>query len=68
MKLSKDEDLDVAYVQLRKGKVDRTVEIRPGILVDISSKGDVLGIEILSMSKLAPELKTQKSVRKTRSA
>lgn len=56
MEVTKDEALDVAYVRLRRGKVARTVEIRPGILVDVDKKGDVVGIEVLSVSKLAPAL------------
>jgi uncharacterized protein YuzE len=56
MKVKKDTKLDVAYVQLRKGKVHSTVELRPGLLFDFDKKGEVIGIEVLSLEKLAPLL------------
>jgi uncharacterized protein YuzE len=56
METTKDEKLDVAYVRLRHGKVSKTIEIKPGILLDIDNSGEVLGIEVLSVSKLAPSL------------
>jgi uncharacterized protein YuzE len=59
-----DQKLDVAYVELRKGKVARTVEFRPGMLVDFDVSGQVLGIEILSAQELAPVV-TKNSHRKT---
>ena len=59
MKITKDETLDVAYVKLRRGKVDKTVELRPGLLFDIDKKGEIVGIEIMSLDKLAPIIKKQ---------
>ena len=56
METTKDEKLDVAYVRLRNGKVAKTVEIKPRIQLDIDRCGEVLGIEVLSVSKLAPSL------------
>lgn len=56
MEITRDNELDVAYVRLRNGKVKQTVEMRPGVLMDLDDEGEVLGIEILSVSKLAPKL------------
>ena len=56
MKMKTDEKLDVGYVVFRKGKVAETVEIRPGVLLDLDSEGEVLGIEVLSLKALAPAL------------
>lgn len=56
MKIEKDIKNDVAYILLRKGNVHRTFELRPGILIDFDKKGEVVGIEILSLSKLGPKL------------
>jgi uncharacterized protein YuzE len=64
METTKDEKLDVAYVRLRNGKVAKTVEIKPGILLDIDSSGEVLGIEVLSVSKLAPSLIAERRKKK----
>ena len=56
MEITKDNALDVAYIRLRNGKVKQTVEVRPGVLIDLDQAGEVVGIEILSASKLAPKL------------
>jgi uncharacterized protein YuzE len=61
MKVAKDKKLDVAYVKLRKGKVNKTVELKPGLLFDLDKKGEVLGIEVTSLKKLAPQLDVMKS-------
>jgi uncharacterized protein YuzE len=53
-----------SYIELRKGKVARTVELRPGMLVDFDASGQVIGIEILSAQELAPVV-TKKFPRKT---
>jgi uncharacterized protein YuzE len=58
MKIEKNEKYDVAYIRLRKGVVKETLELRPGLLFDLDKTGEVLGIEILSLKKLAPLLKT----------
>jgi uncharacterized protein YuzE len=60
MKVSKSKKIDVAYVQFRKGSAIKTVEIMENILIDLDSKGRVLGIEVLSLEELAPELKLLK--------
>lgn len=57
MKVSKDKKLDVAYVQFKTGRVSKTVEVRPGILLDLDARGAVLGLEVMSISTLAPVLK-----------
>ena len=59
-----DSKLDVAYVELRKGKVAKTVEFRPGMLVDFDAMGQVVGIEILAAKELAPA-SVRKMPRKT---
>ena len=62
-KMTLDPKLDVAYIELRSGKVSRTIEFRPGMLVDFDAKGQVVGIEILAATELAPAL-AKKSSRK----
>jgi uncharacterized protein YuzE len=52
--------LDVAYIQLRGGRVAKTVELRPGLLFDLDKYGEIIGIEVLSLEKLAPLLETGK--------
>ena len=56
MEITRNNALDVAYLRLRHGKVKQSVEVRPGVILDLDDEGEVLGIEILSVSKLAPKL------------
>ena len=56
VRISKNRKLNVAYVQFRRGRVKTTVEFRPGVLVDLDKKGGILGIEVLSLSSVAPAL------------
>lgn len=60
MKVKKNVKLDVAYIQLRRGKVVQTIELRPGILFDMDKNGEVVGIEVMSLEKLAPFLDVHK--------
>lgn len=63
-KVNVDTTLDVAYVEFRVGKVARTMQFSPGMLVDFDLEGQVLGIEVLSVAKMAPAL-SKKIARKT---
>ena len=56
MKIAKTKKLDVAYVQLKRGRVKETIQIRPGVLIDLDKSGNILGIEVLSLRSLAPAL------------
>ena len=57
MKVTKNKKLDLAYVQFRKGNIHKTVKIRDDLLIDLDKEGRILGIEVLSLSELAPSLK-----------
>jgi uncharacterized protein YuzE len=49
-----DPEADAVYMYMSRGKVDRTEEAGP-FIYDVDDEGRVLGIEILSASKiLAP--------------
>lgn len=49
-----DPEADAAYIYLARGKIDHTMEAGP-FLYDVDAEGRVLGIEILSCTKvLAP--------------
>lgn len=56
MKITRDLNLDVGYVKFRSGKITETVEVRPGVLLDLDKNGQVMGIEVLSLAELAPAL------------
>ncbi len=53
MKIEFDQIADALYVQLRDGDVEKTEEIRPGMILDYDANGNVLGVEILNVSKRA---------------
>ena len=56
--------LECAYIRIREGKVAKTVELRESaLLVDLDSKGEALGFEILAPVKLS-ELKKKISAKK----
>jgi uncharacterized protein YuzE len=60
MKITKDTKNDLAYIQLRKGRVQKSIELSPGLIFDYDKAGEIIGIEILSLKKLAPLLGSPK--------
>lgn len=42
-----DPEARASYIQVRDGEVARTIELNPGLLVDVDAAGDVLGVEII---------------------
>jgi uncharacterized protein YuzE len=49
-----DAEADAVYITVGRGKVDRTEEAGP-FIYDVDAEGHIVGIEILSVSKvLAP--------------
>ncbi len=53
MKLEFDPEADAAYLELTDSTVEQPREIQPGIIVDYDAEGQIVGIEILSVSKRA---------------
>lgn len=51
MKLEFDPEADAVYLELSPAEVDRSEEIRPGVVVDYDSTGEVVGIEVLYVGK-----------------
>jgi uncharacterized protein YuzE len=39
------------YIRLRAGSVAESDEVRPGVVLDFDAEGQVLGIEMLDVSK-----------------
>lgn len=64
MKVTCDKELDVAYVLFRRGMAVRTIKLRSNLLMDLDSKGQVLGIELLSLAETAPTLRLIKKPRR----
>ncbi|MCS6997457.1 MAG: DUF2283 domain-containing protein [Casimicrobiaceae bacterium] len=55
MKLKVDQQADALYLTLSDSPSSRTEEVSPGILVDYDEQDRVVGIEMLYLSKRAPQ-------------
>ena len=51
MKIEYDQQADAIYIRLRVGVVAESEEVRPGVVLDFDAQGQVLGIEMLDVSK-----------------
>ncbi|EIC31037.1 MULTISPECIES: DUF2283 domain-containing protein [Methylomicrobium] len=51
MKLSIDEAADALHLQLVDSDVIESEEVAPGVIMDYDNNGEVVGIEILHLSK-----------------
>ena len=60
MKIEFDPVADAMYIQLAEGDVVKTEELKPGMMFDYDPEGNVLGIEVLYVSKRA-ELPVKKA-------
>ncbi|MCK4623824.1 MAG: DUF2283 domain-containing protein [Phycisphaerae bacterium] len=56
MKLKVDEKADALYLRLDDSKIVDSREAAPGVVLDFNDKDQVVGIEILNLSKRAPKL------------
>lgn len=54
MKLKVDLQADALYLTLSEAPASRSEEISPGIVVDYDDQDQVVGIEMLYLSKRAP--------------
>ena len=50
-KVKHDPLADALYIQIKEGEIADTDEAAPGIIVDYSQKGEIIGIEVLQLSK-----------------
>ena len=60
MKITYDKKIDAMYLKLRTGRYDHSKKVTDDILIDISKKGEVLGLEILEASKNIGKVKREK--------
>ena len=56
MKLTVDQEADALYLRLDDSKIVESEEVQPGVVLDFSEAGEVVGIEILRLSKRVPKL------------
>lgn len=51
MKIEFDPIADALYIELADGEIEKTEEIGPGVILDYDANGNVLGLEMLYISK-----------------
>ena len=51
MRLKVDKKVDALYLRLDESKIIDSEELSPGIILDYNDKNEVVGIEILNLSK-----------------
>jgi len=55
MRIKYDKMADAMYIYLRGGKAAKTIKVNSRLLVDVDKKNNLLGIEILGVSKQIPK-------------
>ena len=60
MKLKVDQQADALYLTLSEAPASRTEEVSPGIIVDYDEQDRVVGIEMLYLSRRAPQADIQR--------
>ncbi len=55
MRIKVDEKNDALYFRLDESAIVESEEIEPGVILDYNATGNVVGIEILGLSKRVPQ-------------
>ncbi|MDO8518112.1 MAG: DUF2283 domain-containing protein [bacterium] len=58
-----DAEADAMYIRVKKGKVHKTHEVSPSVIVDVDKGGHILGIELLDVSSQIPQKSIIQSIR-----
>jgi len=58
MKLKIDREADALYLTLDESEAVESEEVSPGIILDYNAENNVVGIEMLYLSKRTPKLDT----------
>jgi len=54
MRIRYDEQADALYVRLAEVPIVESEEVRPGVILDLDAANEVVGIEILGISRRVP--------------
>ena len=54
MRLHVDKEADALYLRLDDSKIIESEEVSPGVVLDFNGQNQVVGIEMLDLSKRAP--------------
>jgi uncharacterized protein YuzE len=58
MRLHVDKEADALYLRLDDSKIIESEEVAPGVILDYNEEKEVVGVEMLHLSKRTPNLKT----------
>ncbi|MEK6303643.1 MAG: DUF2283 domain-containing protein [Acidobacteriota bacterium] len=56
MKLKVDPEADALYLRLDDSQIIESEEVSPGVVLDFNAQNQVVGVEILDISKRSPSL------------
>jgi uncharacterized protein YuzE len=56
MNLKVDAEADALYLRLDDSRIIESEEVAPGVMLDYNEQNQVVGVEILGLSKRAPSL------------
>ena len=56
MKLHIDKETDALYLRLDDSKIIESEEVSPGVVLDFNEQNQVVGIEMLHLSRRSPQL------------
>jgi len=56
MRLHIDQEADALYLRLDDSKIIESEEVSPGVVLDFNEAGEVVGVEMLHLSKRASAL------------
>ena len=59
MKLHIDKEADALYLRLDDSKIIESEEVSPGVVLDFNEDNQVVGIEVLHLSRRSPQLNFQ---------
>ncbi len=59
MKLKVDHEADALYLRLDDSRIVESEEVSPGVVLDYNEQEQVVGVEILGISKRSPNLNTR---------
>jgi uncharacterized protein YuzE len=58
MRLHVDKEADALYLRLDDSRIIESEEVSPGVILDYNEQNQVVGVEMLYLSKRTPHLKT----------
>ena len=56
MKVTVDKEADALYMRLSDTKIHDSEEVKPGVILDFDEKSNLVGVEILGVSRLVPSV------------